>query len=81
MKTNHHARTVWKRRIWAGLVAVLLLVSAEFWMVCRFGHRCGQISSPPGNEGPALSDLLSHVLATDSADSRVIKDALTKLGK
>jgi hypothetical protein len=59
MKTNQRARKVCKIRIWAGLVAVVLLLSAEFWMVCRFGHECGQITSPPGNEAPALSDLLA----------------------
>jgi flagellar biogenesis protein FliO len=59
MKTNHRAHTARKLRIWAGLLVVLLLISAEFWMVCRFGHECGQISSPPGTEAPALSDLLA----------------------
>ena len=59
MKTSQRSRKVWKARVWAGLVAVLLLASAEFWMVCRFGHKCGQITVPPGNEAPALSDLLA----------------------
>jgi hypothetical protein len=59
MKTNEHARKVWKLRIRAGLLTVLLLASAEFWMVCRFGHNYGRITSPPGNEAPGLSDLLA----------------------
>ena len=59
MKTNQRARKVWKLRVWAGLLAMLLLASAEFWMVCRFGHECGQITSPPGNQAPGLSDLLA----------------------
>ena len=59
MKTNAHARELRKARIWVGLLAVLVLVSAEFWMVCRFGHDCGQITSPPGNQAPALSDLVA----------------------
>lgn len=59
MKTNEHARKVRQARIWVGLLAVLVLVSAEFWMVCRFGHDCGQITSPPGNQAPALSDLVA----------------------
>ncbi len=40
----------------AGLLAVLLLVSAEFWMVCRFGGRCGQVSSQPPVQVPAVGD-------------------------
>jgi hypothetical protein len=59
MKTNRRARKVWKVRVWAGLLAVLMLASAEFWMVCRLGHECGQITSPPGKEAPCLSDLLA----------------------
>jgi hypothetical protein len=59
MKTNERARKIRKARISAGLLAVLMLAFGEFWMVCRFGHDCGQISSPPGNEAPALSDLIA----------------------
>jgi hypothetical protein len=56
MKTNHYARQVLKVRVWASTLAVLLLVSAEFWMVCRFGHDCGQVTSQPVVQVPAISD-------------------------
>jgi hypothetical protein len=59
MKTNPRARKVRKARVRAGLLAVLVLASAEFWMVCRFGQECGQITSPSGNEAPGLSDLVA----------------------
>jgi hypothetical protein len=56
MKTNHQARQVLRLRIWASTLAVLLLVSAEFWMVCRFGHDCGQTTAQPVVQGPAIAD-------------------------
>jgi len=56
MKTNEHARRVWKVRQWAGLLAVLLLASAELLMVCRLGHGCGQISTQPPIQIPPISD-------------------------
>ena len=59
MRTNEHARRVWKVRVWAGLLTVLLLASVEFWMVCRFGSTYGTTTSPAGNEAPAMSDLLA----------------------
>jgi hypothetical protein len=59
MKIGEHARKALKARIGAGLVAVLLSASAQFWMERRFGHECGQITSPPGNEAPAFSDWLA----------------------
>ena len=59
MKTNEHARGLRKAQTWAGLLTVLVLASVEFWMVCRFGHGCGQITSPPANQAPALSDLVA----------------------
>jgi hypothetical protein len=59
MKTNPHAREVWRTRKWAGMLAILLLASAEFWMVCRLGHDCGEITSVPGNDAPGLSDLVA----------------------
>ena len=59
MKTNQHARQVRKLRVWAGMLAVLLLVSAEFWMVCHFGRTCGQFNVQPGIPAPALGDLLA----------------------
>ena len=40
------------------MLAVLLLVSAEFWMVCHFGHACGQFNVQSDIPAPALSDLL-----------------------
>ena len=59
MKTNQRARKVCQIRLWSGLAAVLLLLLAEFGMVCRFGHQCGQIMAPPTNEAPGLGDLLA----------------------
>ena len=59
MKTNAHARKVLKLRHWAGLVAVLLLVAAEFWMLCRLGHGCGQVTAQPAVPVPAIGDLFA----------------------
>ena len=56
MKTNHQARQVLRVRVWASTLAVLLLVSAEFWMVCRFGHDCGQVTTQPAVQVPAIGD-------------------------
>ncbi|MEI7941330.1 MAG: hypothetical protein WCK27_32035 [Verrucomicrobiota bacterium] len=56
MKTNHQARQILKLRVWASTLAVLLLVSAELWMVCRFGHDCVQITSQPAVQVPAVGD-------------------------
>jgi hypothetical protein len=58
MKTNQYARQARQIRVWAGMLAVLLLVSAEFWMVCRYGQACGQFNVPPAIQGPALCDLI-----------------------
>jgi len=41
------------------MLAVLLLVSAEFWMVCRLGHQCGQFNVQSALPAPALGDLLA----------------------
>jgi hypothetical protein len=57
MKTTEHARKVLKLRHWAGLLAVLLLVSAEFCLVCHFGHRCGQVTAQPAVQVPGIGDL------------------------
>lgn len=59
MKTTKHARQMRQIRVWAGMVAVVLLVSAEFWMVCRVGHACGRFNAQPVMQGPALGDLLA----------------------
>jgi hypothetical protein len=59
MKTNQYARQARKIRVWAGMLAVLLLVSAEFWMVCSFGQACGQFNVQPAVQGPALGDLFA----------------------
>jgi hypothetical protein len=56
MKTNQYARKVWKLRHWVGLLAMLLLVSAEVWMVCLAGHGCGQVTTPPTIPAPPISD-------------------------
>ncbi|HOX59317.1 MAG TPA: hypothetical protein PLC99_20735 [Verrucomicrobiota bacterium] len=59
MKTNQHTLRVRKLRVCAGMLAALLLVSAAFWMVCYFGHACGQFSAQPKVPAPALGDLLA----------------------
>jgi hypothetical protein len=59
MKTNQCARQIRKLQIWAGMLAVLLLVSGEFWMVFRLGHKCGQFNMQSALPAPALSDLLA----------------------
>jgi hypothetical protein len=59
MKTNAHARKVLRLRYWAGLLAVLLLVSAEFWMVCRLGHGCAQMAAQPAVPVPGIGDLFA----------------------
>ncbi len=41
------------------MLAVLLLVSAEFWMVCLFGHTCGQFNLQSPAPAPALGDLFA----------------------
>ena len=56
MKTNEHAQKVLKIRYTAGLLAVLLLVSAEFLMVCNLGRGCGQLSAPLAVQLPAMGD-------------------------
>ena len=56
MKTNHQARQVLRVRVWASTLAVLLLVSAEFCMVCRFGRDCGRVTSQTVVQVPAIGD-------------------------
>jgi hypothetical protein len=56
MKTNERARKVLKLQRWAGMLAVLLLVSAELWMACRFGHGYSQIPAQPSVPVPAMGD-------------------------
>ena len=56
MKISHQARQVLKLRVWAGTLAVLLLASAELWMVCRFGRDCGQVTTQPVVQIPAIAD-------------------------
>ncbi|MEI6780646.1 MAG: hypothetical protein WCQ21_06965 [Verrucomicrobiota bacterium] len=57
MKINESARKVLKLRYCSGLLVVLMLVSAEFWMLCRFGRGCGQISTQSPIPAPAISDM------------------------
>ena len=59
MKTTEHARKVLKVQHVAGLLAVLLLVSAEFWMVCSLGCACGQVVTQQTMPVPALSDMFA----------------------
>ena len=59
MKTNERARRVRRIRVWAGLVAVLLLASAELWMVCRLGYGRGTTTAPRGSDAAGLGDLIA----------------------
>jgi hypothetical protein len=59
MKTNKSARKVLKLRHWAGLLAFLLLVSAEFWVACRLGQACARTSSQPPVPVPAIGELFA----------------------
>jgi hypothetical protein len=59
MKTTTHARKVLKVQHWVGLLAVLLLVSAEFWMVCSLGHACGQVTTSSAIPVPAIGDMFA----------------------
>ena len=56
MKTNASARRILKLRHVASLAAMLLLVGAEFYLVCRLGHECGQRNSQPAVHVPAMGD-------------------------
>ena len=56
MKTNHQTRQVLKLHVWASTLAVLVLASAELWMVSRFGDGCGQITVPPAVQVPGIAD-------------------------
>lgn len=56
MKTNEHARKVLKVRRTAGLLALLLLLSAEFWVFWCFGHSCGHTTAQPQAPVPAIGD-------------------------
>jgi hypothetical protein len=56
MKTIHQARQVLRVRVWARTLAILVLASGELWMVCRFGHDCGQITTQPTVQVPGIAD-------------------------
>jgi hypothetical protein len=56
MKTNEQALRVLKLHHGAGLLALLLLVSAEVWMMCSLAHGCGQVTAPPAVQFPAMGD-------------------------
>ena len=56
MKTSERAHKVLKLQRWAGVLAVLLLVSAELWMASRFGHSYGQVNTQPSVPVPAMGD-------------------------
>ena len=56
MKTNEHAKKVLKLRHWVGLLAVVVLLSAEFYMVCVAGHGCGRYAGQPVLHAPSISD-------------------------
>jgi hypothetical protein len=44
---------------WAAVAAVLLLVSAECWMMCSIGHSCGQMTTQPPVPVPSIGDLFA----------------------
>ena len=48
-----------KLRVRAGMLAVLLLASAEFWMVCHSGRACGQFNAQPAIQAAGLGELLA----------------------
>ena len=56
MKTNHQARKVLKLRVWASTLALLVLASAEVWMVCQYGHDCGQVTTQSVVQVPPIAD-------------------------
>jgi hypothetical protein len=41
------------------VAAVLLLVSAECWMMCSIGHSCGQMTTQPPVPVPSIGDLFA----------------------
>jgi hypothetical protein len=59
MKINERARKVMKLRVRAGMLAILLLASAEFWMVCHSGRTCGQFNAQPAIQTPSLGELIA----------------------
>ncbi len=59
MKTTGHARQVLRLRVWAGTLGVVLLVSAELWMVCRVGQGYGHVTTRPVVQVPAVADWLA----------------------
>lgn len=56
MRTNHQVRQGLRLRVWASTIAVLVLASAEVWMVCRFGLDCGQVTTQPVVQVPGVAD-------------------------
>lgn len=42
MKINRTLRSLGRLRLWAGLLVLLLIVCAEFWMVGRFSRDCAR---------------------------------------
>jgi hypothetical protein len=61
MKTNKHARKVLKLRHWAAVAAVLLLFSAECWMICSVRPPCGQTTTQPPVQVPSIGDLFASM--------------------
>jgi hypothetical protein len=59
MRITDNARKVLKLRVWTGLLVMLLLVSAELWMLCSLGSRCTQVSTQPPVQVPAIGDLFA----------------------
>lgn len=52
MKTNARAWRIYRVRIWAGLLALLVLALAQFGLVFRFNRDCGGgLAQPDGGSG------------------------------
>jgi len=42
MKMNRKLRWWSRKRVWAGLLVLLAVACAEFWMVCSFSRDCAR---------------------------------------
>lgn len=61
MKTNPSVWRWYRVRVWAGLLAILILVLAEFGMVFRFRYNCSEPAgtAPPVGQFQGLGDWLA----------------------
>jgi len=42
MKMDRTIRQWRRKQVWAGLLVLLAVACADFWMVCRFGRDCAR---------------------------------------